>query len=201
MVYRVGGSVYGGRGASRQHPNLYTKYTRGRSRGPLTKQLCFYEGAQEHHTVEARDPFRWLICERPLPSHEGDWKWYFSNLPEATSHERLVEFAHRRHEIERYYQDAKDELGLNHYEGRLWHGLHRHLVLVMWAYSWLALRRKRGLKYGVASEVGSKMVLSERPVERDFSPYRLVRLSHCCSQEKIACKAGPGCSGLDAIQT
>lgn len=44
------------------------------------------------------------------------------------------------HEI--YYQDAKNELGFDHYEGRLWQGLHRHLALVMWAFSWLAMRRR-----------------------------------------------------------
>ena len=146
-------------------------------------------------------PIGWLICERPLPGHEGDWKRYFSNLPEDTSHERLVQFAHRRHEIERYYQDAKDELGLDHYEGRLWHGLHRHLVLVMWAYSWLALRRRPRLEYGVAPGVGSKMVTSEQPVERGFSPLQACQAEHCCSQEEIPCKASSGRSCLDAIQT
>ncbi len=87
-------------------------------------------------------PIVWLICTRPLPGDGGDPKWYLSNLPEDTLPEGLVELAYRRHEIERYYQDAKNELGLDHYEGRLWQGLHRHLVLVMWAYSWLAIRHR-----------------------------------------------------------
>jgi len=125
-----------------------------------------------HRTTNRRGTgsIGWLICERPLPGHEGDRKWYFSNLPEDTPHERLVRLAHRRHEIERYYQDAKDELGLDHYEGSLWHRLHRHLVLVMWAYSWLTLKRRPRLEYGVDTEVDSKMAPGEQPVEEDFSP-------------------------------
>lgn len=110
-----------------------------------------------------------------MPSHEGDRKWYFSNLPEDTPQERLVGLEHRRHEIELYYQDGKDELGLEHYEGRLWPGLHRHLVLVMWAHSWLALKRRPRLEYRVDTEADSKMAPGEQPVE-EHSPRRLVRL-------------------------
>ena len=134
------------------------------SRGPFTKQFAFM---RVHRTTNRRGtgPIGWLIFERPLPGHEGDRKWYFSNYPEDTSCERLVELAHRRHEIERYYEDAKDELGLDHYEGRLWHGLHRHLVLVMWAYSWLATRRKPTI-HSEAPKVSS----DEQPEEEGSPP-------------------------------
>ena len=48
-----------------------------------------------------------------------------------------MEYAHRRHHIERFHQDAKDELGWDQYQGRLWHGFHRHATLVMLSYSFL----------------------------------------------------------------
>jgi len=67
---------------------------------------------------------------------------YFSNLGEDAEPELLVELAYRRHEIERFYQDAKNELGFGHYEGRLWYGLHRDPTFVMWAYSRLAAERR-----------------------------------------------------------
>jgi hypothetical protein len=50
---------------------------------------------------------------------------------------RLVELVHRRASIERGYQDDKGFIGLSDYVGRLWHGFHRHLALVMLTESWL----------------------------------------------------------------
>lgn len=83
----------------------------------------------------------WLLGERPLPGERGDEKWYFSNLPEETSLQRLVELAHSRWPIEQFYEDAKGECGLDDYQGRRWDGLHRHLALVMLAYSFLSRQR------------------------------------------------------------
>jgi SRSO17 transposase len=83
----------------------------------------------------------WLLGERPLPGERGDLKWYFSTLPAATPLRRLVELAHSRWPIEQFYEDAKGECGLDHYQGRRWDGLHRHLALVMLAYSFLARQR------------------------------------------------------------
>jgi hypothetical protein len=37
----------------------------------------------------------------------------------------------------------KEESGLNHFEGRSWHGFHRHAMLVMLAYGFLTLERLR----------------------------------------------------------
>ena len=56
-----------------------------------------------------------------------------------------VVLAHNRWVIERFYQDAKGELGLDDYEGRFWTGLHRHVALVMMAHSFLSIRRNHGL--------------------------------------------------------
>ena len=55
--------------------------------------------------------------------------------------QRLVLLAHARWVIEQFYEDAKQECGLDHYQGRSWEGLHRHLALVMLAYSFLMLYR------------------------------------------------------------
>lgn len=92
-------------------------------------------GAQfstSHHRV-ATGPEGWLLGERPLPGERGEVKWYYSNLPADTPLQRLVELAHSRWPIEQFYEDAKGECGLDHYQGRRWDGLHRHLALVMLA--------------------------------------------------------------------
>jgi len=100
-------------------------------------------GAQfstSHHRVST-GPEGWLLGERPMPSERGDLKWYFSTLAADTPLHRLVELAHSRWPIEQFYEDAKGECGLDHYQGRRWDGLHRHLALVMLAYSFLARQR------------------------------------------------------------
>lgn len=93
-----------------------------------------------HHRVST-GPEGWLLGERPVPGDSGDRKWYFSTLPADTPLQRLVEVAHSRWPIEQFYEDAKGECGLDHYQGRRWDGLHRHLALVMLAYSFLARQR------------------------------------------------------------
>ena len=100
-------------------------------------------GAQfstSHHRVST-GPEGWLLGERPVPGERGDLQWYFSTLPADTPLHRLVEVAHSRWPIEQFYEDAKGACGLDHYQGRRWDGLHRHLALVMLAYSFLAHQR------------------------------------------------------------
>jgi SRSO17 transposase len=79
----------------------------------------------------------WLIGERPQGESTGDRAYYWSDFPSTTPLDVLVEYAHRRHPIERYHQDAKDELGWDEYQGRLWFGFHRHAALIMLSYSFL----------------------------------------------------------------
>jgi SRSO17 transposase len=79
----------------------------------------------------------WLIGERPLSETHGDRAYYWSNFPTTTPLEVLVEYTHRRHHVERFHQDAKGLLGWDQYQGRLWHGFHRHAALVLLNYSFL----------------------------------------------------------------
>ena len=46
-----------------------------------------------------------------------------------------------RWRIERDYQELKDELGLDHFEGRGWRGFHHHGALCIAAYAFLAAER------------------------------------------------------------
>ncbi len=86
----------------------------------------------------------WLVGERPLEGHAGDRKQYLVWGLDETGLEELMGLLHVRWVIERFYQDAKGELGLDDYEGRLWHGFHRHLALVMLAHCFLTLRQSYG---------------------------------------------------------
>ena len=45
--------------------------------------------------------------------------------------------------MEQGYQQMKEELGLDHHEGRSWRGFHHHACLVMLAFGFLALEQSR----------------------------------------------------------
>ena len=57
---------------------------------------------------------------------DGTFKYYVSNLPDTTSLETLIIWAQQRWKVEQGYQQIKSELGLDHFEGRSWIGLHHH---------------------------------------------------------------------------
>jgi SRSO17 transposase len=85
-------------------------------------------------------PERWLLIER---HRDGRCKYYLSNAPRRTSVRRLLNWAHQRWKIEQSYQQLKEELGLDHFEGRSWRGLHHHLTLCFLAYGFLQVLRQR----------------------------------------------------------
>ena len=87
-----------------------------------------------------RKTLGWLIGERPGYGQTGKWKYYFSDFPADAPLEKLVEYVHRRWHIDRFYEDAKNELGLGDYQGRKWIGFHRNIIIVMLTYGFLAWR-------------------------------------------------------------
>src|ERR687891_33783 len=48
----------------------------------------------------------WLLGERPARGQQGEYKYYWSNLPATTPLEKLVEYSHRRHAIEQFHEEA-----------------------------------------------------------------------------------------------
>jgi len=79
----------------------------------------------------------WLIGEQPGGDPTADRKYYWSNLRPRAALETLVGYAHRRHWVEQFHEEAKGLLGWDQYQGRLWTGFHRNAVAVMLAYSFL----------------------------------------------------------------
>jgi len=62
-------------------------------------------------------------------------------LPADAAHATLVATAKLRWRIERDHQELKQELGLDHYEGRGWRGFHHHMALCVAAYRFLVSER------------------------------------------------------------
>lgn len=80
----------------------------------------------------------WLVGER---RSTGEQKYYVSNLPADATLKMLAAAIKARWICEQAHQQLKEELGLDHFEGRSWIGLHRHALMTMIAYLFLQSRR------------------------------------------------------------
>src|SRR5258708_10409651 len=80
----------------------------------------------------------WLIGEHRT---SGEKKYYLANLPAKTNLRTLAATIKARWICEQAHQQLKEELGLDHFEGRSWQGLHRHALMTMIAYAFLQYRR------------------------------------------------------------
>ena len=80
----------------------------------------------------------WLIGEHRT---SGEKKYYLANLPAGMDLRGLAATIKARWICEQAHQQLKEELGLDHFEGRSWHGLHRHALMTMIAYAFLQHRR------------------------------------------------------------
>jgi SRSO17 transposase len=83
---------------------------------------------------------RWLLVEWRA---DGTIKYALSNLPSDTALEQAVAWWKERWQVEQGYRQLKQELGLDHFEGRSWSGFHHHAVMTFLAYGFLALERQR----------------------------------------------------------
>jgi SRSO17 transposase len=83
----------------------------------------------------------WLVCERRA---SGEQKYYLCNHPPRTWRRTLAQAIKARWSCEQAHQQMKGELGLDHFEGRGWRGLHHHALLSMLAFAFLQHLRLGG---------------------------------------------------------
>jgi SRSO17 transposase len=112
-------------------------------RGPLTSRFVALRVRPANDAQRDDDgvlPERWLLAEWPAGNDEPV-KYWLSNLPADTPLVGLVRFAKLRWRIEHDYRELKQCLGLDHYEGRSYRGLHHHLTCVTVAHAFLTCCR------------------------------------------------------------
>ena len=84
----------------------------------------------------------WLIIERPhKANNQFELRYFFSNMPQEMPTLEIVRLFHERFWIEQGYKELKEELGLDHHEGRSWTGWHRHILLVFLVFGYLTCTR------------------------------------------------------------
>ncbi len=119
------------------------------TRGPLVARFAALrvrvaDGPANRCAQHAPGDEVWLVCEERTG---GERKYYLANHPADAPLERVVaSLIKARWVCEQAHQQLKQELGLGHYEGRGWLGLHHHLLLARIAFAFLQHLRLRGKK-------------------------------------------------------
>jgi SRSO17 transposase len=129
----------------------------------------------------------WVIGEH---RSTGERKYYLSNLPADTPLKQLAAAIKARWVCEQAHQQLKEELGLDHFEGRSWAGLHRHALMTMIAYAFLQSRRLKQAKGGKKNP---------RPTAATKPAGRAPRHHHAL--HPIAAAAMPSLSNMDQNTT
>jgi SRSO17 transposase len=109
----------------------------------------------------------WLIGEHRT---SGEKKYYLANLPAGMDLRALAATIKARWICEQAHQQLKEELGLDHFEGRSWPGLHRHALMTMIAYAFLqhrrltrARRKKKSQRTAASTKLAGRASRHPRP--------------------------------------
>jgi SRSO17 transposase len=131
----------------------WTKYCiKETDKGPMiweTKECeIFIRG--EARGIPGEKPLRLIVARNVLVEDEKEIKYFVTNASQDVPLDDLLLTAFSRWRVERTFQDSKQKLGLDHYEGRSYTGLIRHLLLCSLAYyflqtQWFKLSKKTGI--------------------------------------------------------
>ena len=103
-------------------------------------------------------------------------KYSLSNVPASASLQRLAYMQRQRYWVERAFQEAKNEAGLDEYQARSWQAWHHHVTLVMIALLFLVRERqfqKEELPLLSAGDI--KVLLARVLPRRDQDPEEIIR--------------------------
>jgi SRSO17 transposase len=108
------------------------------SKGPIVCDFAFLRIIEVRANLPG--PEVWLILRRNLDD-PSQTKFYFSNAPADTPLVEFVRISGMRWPIETIFEEAKGEVGFDHYEMRSWLGWHHHMLLVALAHHFLVRLR------------------------------------------------------------
>jgi SRSO17 transposase len=120
------------------------------TKGPLSARFAAVrvivaDGTQNATGQHLPGEAAWLVGEW---RDTGERKFYLTNHPERTALRALAAAIKARWSCEQAHQQLKEELGLDHFEGRTWLGLHHHALMTLISFAFLqhlrldAIRRR-----------------------------------------------------------
>jgi SRSO17 transposase len=175
------------------------------------------EGTKGPMVWEAKHVRLYVSDEGGLPAEEAwhlvvarnvlrpaELKFFVSNAAPDTPLGSMLLAAFSRWHVERCFEDAKGEVGLDHYEGRLYRGLKRHMAVSAVSYLFLArVHARLAGRYPQLTEVQVHRVLaalvpawwlgkrvSERLIEQTARIIRTIQASNAKAQVSHAKATG-----------
>jgi SRSO17 transposase len=138
----IGGTA--GKIAQNLPKNAWRRLSSGEgTKGPRLHEWAYLEladlDAADYNSAITREWTRGLLIRRNIA--DGALAFFSTWCPRGTPREKLVSVEGHRWAIEDSFETAKNELGLDHNETRSWHGWHRHVSLVMFAFAMMAAIR------------------------------------------------------------
>lgn len=119
------------------------------TKGPQRSRFAKVKVWAAHGWKAPRPPARvaeWLLVEWAQGAPSPSDYWLADLGPQPVGLRRLVRMARSRWRVELDYRELKEELGLDHYEGRHWLGWHHHVTLVSLAFAFLRQEQVRTKK-------------------------------------------------------
>ena len=108
----------------------------------------------------------WLVGEERA---DGERRYYLTNHPAGAPLRTLVGALKQRWACEQLHQQLKEELGLDHFEGRRWRGLHHHALLTLISFAFLQHLR---LRTHAPRARGKNRAAAQRGAARAHTPRR-----------------------------
>ena len=108
------------------------------AKGPIRADFAFVRAVRKRHRRPGHEV--WVIFRRSA-SDPAEIKYYLSNAPAEIAKTDLVRQAGLRWPVETAIEEAKSELGMDHYETRTWRGWHHHMTLTFLAHHFLVRLR------------------------------------------------------------
>jgi SRSO17 transposase len=146
--------VHGVNDRGRVHPLTLTvkQWAKGLVPGQF-RRITWRDGTQQklwssfvfRRVIADKDPNAepvWLVMER-LPNEAHPSKFYLCTGPRKIVKTKLVRLLKERYRTEQMYEEAKGELGLDHYEGRRYGGWHHHVSVVLACFAFVVAERVR----------------------------------------------------------
>jgi SRSO17 transposase len=119
------------------------------TKGPMCSRFAQVKVWAAHGWKRQEHPRRvleWLLIEWPENAAAPADYWLAQLGEQTLGLRRLVKIARARWRVEMDYRELKEELGLDHYEGRHWLGWNHHVTLVSMAFAFLRTEQARAKK-------------------------------------------------------